>query len=87
MARNSKPSNDWASLLASELNDTGKFPEGSKTVHEITDMRKAAGLSYGRLTVQRWLRELIASGKATMHPGFETVNGVKTRRVKYLLVS
>lgn len=79
---------NWASLLQEEIqNAETKFPESAKTAREIASMRKEAGMTYGKDQVQRWIRELIKSGRLKAIDGFcLNENKARVRCVKYVVV-
>jgi hypothetical protein len=75
----------WAALARSESKETA-FPEGAKSVHEIREELKAAGLPYGRSGTHAWLKRLVDEGKARVFNGtVVNAGGNLVRATKYLI--
>ena len=85
MARTSKQSADWASLIAEDLKPKTVFPEGALTFAELQELRKSQGAPSGISSVSRWVVGLKKEGKIEQINGSVRSNGQLVRCVKYVI--
>ena len=85
MARTSKQSDDWASLIAEDLKPKTVFPDGALTFVELQELRKSQEAPSGACSVRRWMSALRKAGKIEQLSGSIRSNGQLVRCVKYVI--
>ncbi len=65
----SKPTDPWMTVLEAELNRPSSFTEHHRTVKQLQELRRLAGLSWGAQATYRWLAGLIAQKKIRLDRG------------------
>lgn len=83
----SKPTEGWAKLLQAEVARRGTaWTDEHKSVAEIQEMRKAAGLAHGISTTQRWIGAEKKAGRIEQVDGHSpNASGKLARVTKYLV--
>jgi len=83
----SKPTDGWAKLLQAEIARRGtRWTDEHKSFEQVQEMRKAAGLSHGDSTTQRWLQAEKKAGRIEQVDGRSpNTHGKLVRVTKYLV--
>lgn len=79
----SKPTDQWAALLETELRAESVFTENHRTVEQLQELRRLAGLPYGRNTTYHWIAKLVADNKIRLDRG---VDGKRKNVGKYIFI-
>lgn len=79
----SKPTDQWAALLETELRSESVFTEHHRSFEQLVELRKLAGLPYGRNSTHNWIADLVAKKKIRLDRG---TDGKRKNVGKYIFL-
>lgn len=79
----SRPTDQWAALLESELRAESVFTEHHRSFEQLQELRKLAGLPAGRCSTYAWISSLTQNKKIRLDRG---TDGKRKNVGKYIFL-